>query len=84
MSDRKLRRKKQLAERKAAMKAARQAGNEVANAISSMPTKCDECSAPFDKKDKQMINHWRIAVYDDGRVNLVCPDCVPDDVKNVS
>lgn len=76
-SSRSIRRKKELAARKDAQKKAKQVGDQ----ISRMPTACDECGAPFDKKDKTAINEWRIAVYDDGPVHLVCPKCVPDDVK---
>ena len=76
-SSRSIKRKKELAARKEAQKSAKKVGD----AISRMPTACDECGIPFDKKDKTMINEWRIAVYDDGRVHLVCPGCVPDDVK---
>lgn len=66
---------------KAAKKDAERRAKQVGDAVSRMPTACDECGAPFDKKDKTMINEWRIAVYDDGPVHLVCPNCVPDDVK---
>ena len=46
-----------------------------------MPTSCGECGAPFDKSDKEGLDQWRIAVYDDGRVHLACPNCVPEDIK---
>lgn len=55
----------------------------VEEAISSLPEKCDECSTPFDKHDKSLLDQWRLAVYDDGLVNLVCPNCVPQSVKNI-
>ena len=83
-SARSIRRKKELAERKALRKKARQAEKQVSQAVSNMPKSCDECSAEFDKTNKEMLNQWRIAVYDDGRVHLVCPDCVPDDIKEIS
>ena len=51
-------------------------------AADNMPKKCDECNIPFDKSDVKSFHHWRVAVYDDGRIHLVCPKCVPDDVKN--
>ncbi len=55
--------------------------DKVNQAVASMPTKCDECDAPFDNSDGSQLDTWKIAVYDDGPVNLVCPDCVPDNIK---
>ena len=54
---------------------------ELEKQISKMPKACDECGTPFDKSKTDMLDKWRIAVYDDGRINLVCNDCVPDSVK---
>jgi hypothetical protein len=51
--------------------------------ISSIPKSCDECGIPFDRNDTASLNKWRIAVYEDGPVNLVCPDCVPPDIDEV-
>lgn len=42
-----------------------------------MPKKCGECAAEFDNTDKEVLNQWRVAVYDDGRVHLTCPNCGP-------
>ena len=72
------------AQEKKAKKLAKKAGKMLENAASSMPKKCDECEAPFDNKDTKSLHKWRVAVYDDGPVHLVCPDCVPEDVKNKS
>lgn len=82
-SARSIRRKKELAERKALRKKAKQMESQVSNAVASMPKTCDECDAVFDKTNNDMLDQWRIAVYDDGRVHLVCPNCVPEEVKNV-
>ena len=49
---------------------------KVEDALSKMPTKCDECGSHFDKTNKGLLDKWRIAVYDDGPVKLVCPACV--------
>ena len=49
---------------------------KVEHALSKMPTKCDECGSHFDKTNKDLLDKWRIAVYDDGPVKLVCPACV--------
>ena len=46
-----------------------------------MPKACDECEKPFDRSKTQELDKWRIAVYDDGRIHLVCDGCVPDSVK---
>ena len=78
MNSRKLRRKKELQARKEA----RRTGKKVSEAISRTPKKCDECGASFDNSDKRMLNSWKIAVYDDGRIHLVCPACVPEEVKS--
>ena len=75
--NRKIRRKKELEARKQAKKASKKLSEQV----SRMPTKCGECGAVFDRSNKEMINEWRIAVYDDGPIHLVCPACIPDDVK---
>ena len=77
-SSRQIRRKKELAARKAAKKA----GKEVEKKLSGLPDSCDECSKPFDRNDFGALDSWRVAVYDDGPVHLVCPDCVPAEVKN--
>lgn len=78
MKSRKLRRKKELEARKAA----RKAGKDVERKIAGLPKTCDECDKAFDRTDMSALNSWRVAVYDDGPVHLVCPDCVPEDIKN--
>lgn len=71
--NRQIQRKKNLRQKKEAKKASKQ----VENKINSMPKICGVCSADFDSTDKDMLNQWRIAVWDDGRINLTCPDCGP-------
>ena len=78
-SNRKLRRKQDALLKKELKKRTK----GVEKAMSSLPEKCDECSTPFDRHDKSLLDKWRLAVYDDGRVNLVCPNCVPESVKNI-
>jgi len=51
-------------------------------ALDSLPKHCDECGALFDRSKKEELNKWRVAVYDDGRIHLVCDACTPDSVKN--
>ncbi len=62
---RKLRRKKEKAEQKAAQKAAK----EVQDAVEAMPNACGECGIKFDKANKETVNNWTLAVYDDGRIH---------------
>ena len=71
--NRQLQRKKSLRQRKEAKKAVK----HVQNQVGSMPKICGECGANFDDTDKEMLNQWRIAVWDDGRVELTCPNCGP-------
>jgi hypothetical protein len=70
---RKIKRKKERAEQKAAQKATK----GVQDAVEAMPNACGECSIKFDKGDQEKVNSWTLAVYDDGRMHLVCPDCGP-------
>ena len=71
--NRQLNRKKKLREKKEAKKAMKQ----IENQVSGMPKVCGLCDANFDDTDKEMLNQWRIAVWDDGRVELTCPNCGP-------
>ena len=71
--NRQMKRKKKLRERKETKKAVKQ----VENQVNSMPKICGVCSVDFDDTDKEMLNQWRIAVWDDGRVELTCPTCGP-------
>ena len=70
---RQLNRKKQLKKRKQAQKKAR----VVEKQINTMPKQCAVCDADFNSADKEMLNQWRIAVWDDGRIELTCPKCGP-------
>ena len=74
---RKIRRK----QRRDLQKAMKKQNKQIEERISKMPKACDECGAPFDRSKTQELDQWRIAAYDDGRVRLVCPKCVPDSVK---
>lgn len=70
---RKIQRKKELSEKKDAEKKMK----TVSDQVSAMPKVCGECGADFDNTDKEMLNQWRIAVYDDGHFHLTCPECGP-------
>ena len=78
--DRKIRRKKEREEQKAAQKATQ----EVQDAVEAMPTTCGDCGIKFDKGDKEKVNSWSLAVYDDGRVQLACPDCGPTEEERTA
>lgn len=60
-----------------AKKEIKKSSRAVEQQISSMPKSCGECEAAFDNTDKEALNQWRIAVWDDGRINLTCPNCGP-------
>ena len=70
---RKIERRRLLKKKKAMDKAMK----GVTEKVDAMPKICGECGADFDKSDKEMLNQWRIAVYDDGRIHLTCPKCGP-------
>ena len=70
---RQLNRKKQLKKRKQAQKKAK----VIEKQINTMPKQCDVCGVDFDSTDKEMLNQWKIAVWDDGRIELTCPECGP-------
>ena len=37
---------------------------------------CLNCQTAFDKKDKAMVESWRVVVREgEGKVNLYCPSC---------
>ena len=41
-----------------------------------LPDQCSACLAPYDKKDKQMVNTWNVVVKEEQKVvRLYCPDC---------
>ena len=60
-----------------ATKNARKKAKQVEQQVNSMPKICAQCGADFDSTDREMLNQWRIAVWDDGRVELTCPNCGP-------
>ena len=70
---RKIERKKFLKKKKVMDKAMK----NVTEKVDAMPKVCGECGDAFDKADKEMLNQWRIAVYDDGQFHLTCPKFGP-------
>lgn len=46
------------------------------NMFSRIPEKCDICQALFDKKNREMVNTWRVTVFEETQtVRLTCPSC---------
>jgi hypothetical protein len=74
---RKMQRKKLLKARKEATKAM----SAVSKQVDSMPKHCGECGTTFEMADKETIDQWKIAVWEDGRIYLSCPRCYE---KNMS
>ena len=40
-----------------------------------MPESCSACTKEFDKKDKEMLQSWRVVVRQEV-VRLFCPECI--------
>ena len=70
-TSRTIKRKKQIAARKAAKKKSK----EVSKAISKMPRSCSRCGKLFDRTNKEMIQTWMISVYENGDSVLTCDKC---------
>jgi hypothetical protein len=49
--------------------------------FSNIPEKCGACQEPFNKKDKVMVQSWRVVVREEV-IRLFCPDCL-DKVKEI-
>ena len=45
------------------------------SSFSKLPEKCDTCSEPFDKTDREMLASWNVVVRQDV-VRLFCPNCI--------
>ena len=44
--------------------------------MSSVPENCNMCDQTFDKKDRNQVSSWFVAVREEEKkVNLYCPDC---------
>jgi hypothetical protein len=76
-----LNRKQRRAAKKKAKKSQTKEMAVVEDKLERMPTGCDECGTKFDRTDSSLWDSWRIAVYDDGPVNLICPACVPSEIR---
>ena len=40
-----------------------------------LPQKCDVCTEPFDKQDREMVDSWSVVVKQEV-VRLFCPHCI--------
>ena len=63
---RKMRRKQARDQKKKAEKAIK----NVSKSLDTMPKLCGGCGVDFDSTDKDMLNQWRLAVYDNGTIHL--------------
>lgn len=46
------------------------------NMFDKIDDECLNCQITFDKKDRSMVESWRVVVREkEGKVNLYCPDC---------
>lgn len=46
------------------------------NMFDKLGEECLACQKKFDKKDRSMVESWRVVVrQDEGKVNLYCPEC---------
>ena len=73
-------------QRRAAAKQAKKDGNheleEKIALFGELPDECLTCSAPFDKKDKEMAMTWSVIVHQEEKVvRLYCPECWDRAVK---
>ena len=48
--------------------------NQVA-LFGKLPEACTLCTAPFDKKDREMLSSWKVVVMQE-TVRLYCPACI--------
>ena len=45
--------------------------------FNQLPDARTTCAEPFDKKDKSMVNSWRVVVHqEEQQVRLFCPKCI--------
>ena len=65
--------------RKAERKKVKQAEEDMQaklNMFDKIGDECLNCQTLFNKKDREMVESWRVVVREDkGKVNLYCPPC---------
>ena len=61
-------------EKKIGKDATKNAAEKIAQ-FGNLPEKCDACHESFDKKDKVMVQSWRVVVRQE-TVRLFCPTCI--------
>ena len=69
--NRAIRRRKELAEKKAARKALK----KIESAIGEMPSTCSSCVRQVNKSDIQANLDWYVEIDDVENMRLTCPDC---------
>mgnify|MGYP003149679265 FL=1 len=43
--------------------------------FNQLPEQCSACKKEFDKKDKEMVQSWKVVVKEEV-VRVFCPDCI--------
>ena len=72
MSERKIKRRKKLAEEK---KAKGDMSKRVGLFL-KVPNKCSSCDLRFDRKSKEMVRTWRVSVLEEEEIVVLhCPSC---------
>jgi len=62
--------------RKHARRTAEKKLTETAGFMLGLPGECTICTAPFDKKSREMATTWNVTVYENKRkIYLTCPAC---------
>ena len=70
-SSRAIRRRKQLAEKKAAKKKLK----KIASAVDKMPDHCHKCGITMDKQNMEGNMDWYVEIDNSGYIKLTCPKC---------
>lgn len=78
VSSRKIRRKKELEERKRLKKEMKNSMQDLTNAADSLPSSCQMCGKNFDRSNQKVWSDWIVEVLESGSVKLKCISCAPE------
>lgn len=70
----------QRAKLKQERKAAKAQFNKITRVIENTRKSCLKCSVPFDNRNPEHLDNWRVLVYDD-RAELYCEKCYDQPVN---